>query len=161
MTNSEPISLRPAGPEDEAFLFRVYASTREEELAVTGWDERQKLAFLQMQYRAQSTDYRGKFRSWYDVIVVDGRDAGRMLVERTKSEIHLTDVGLLPEFRGRGIGTRMMNDLLDEAARAGLPIRLFVEQFNPAFRLYTRLGFTTIGEHGIYQEMEWLPPRPE
>jgi ribosomal protein S18 acetylase RimI-like enzyme len=158
MSGTHRVALRPAGPDDEAFLLRVYASGREEELAATGWDEARKLAFLEMQYRAQSASYRANLKAWYDVIVVDGRDAGRLLVDRTASEISISDVGLLPEYRGRGIGTGLMRDVLDEAARARLPVRLYVEQFNPAFRLYQRLGFLPIGEHGVYVHMEWRPP---
>ncbi len=157
MSPIEPISLRPAGPEDEPFLFRVFASTRIDELAITGWDEAQKLAFLRMQFHAQSVDYRGKFRSWYDVIVVGDVDAGRLLVEHAEDEVRIADVGLLPEYRNRGIGGGLMRGVLDEAARAGLPVRLHVEQFNPALRLYQRLGFTTVDEHGIYLLMEWSP----
>ena len=158
MNQTNQVALRPAAPDDEPFLFRVYASGREEELAATGWDEAQKLAFLTMQYRAQSTSYRANLKSWYDVIVVDGQDAGRILVDRTGSSIAIADVGLLPEYRGLGIGGALMRDVLDEAARVGHPVRLYVEQFNPAFRLYQRLGFTPIGEHGVYVHMEWRPP---
>jgi ribosomal protein S18 acetylase RimI-like enzyme len=152
------VALRPAGPDDEPFLFRVYASGREEELAATGWSEAQKLAFLEMQYRAQSKSYRANLRAWYDVIVVDGRDAGRLLVNRTESEFSVSDIGLLPEYRNQGIGGALMHRVLDKAARARLPVRLHVEQFNPAFCLYQRLGFLPIGEHGIYVHMEWTPP---
>ena len=152
------VALRPAGPDDESFLFRVYASGREEELAVTGWDEAQKLAFLEMQYRAQSASYRASLGAWYDVIVVDGDDAGRVLVDRNESEVSVADIGLLPEYRNQGIGGALIRGILDEAAGARLPVRLHVEQFNPAFRLYQRLGFQPIGEHGIYVHMEWTPP---
>jgi ribosomal protein S18 acetylase RimI-like enzyme len=158
MTDLSRVALRPAGPDDEPFLFRVYASGREEELAVTGWTEAQKHAFLEMQYRAQSASYRANLKSWYDVIVVDGRDAGRILVDRTESEVSLADIGLLPEYRNQGIGGALMRGVLDEAARAQLPVRLYVEQFNPAYRMYQRLGFLPIGEHGIYVHMEWTPP---
>ena len=103
-------------------------------------------------------DYRGKFRSWYDVIVVGDRDAGRLLVEWADDEVKIADVGLLPEYRNRGIGGGLMRDVLARAAPLGLPVRLHVEQFNPAFRLYQRLGFTPIDEHGIYVQMEWRPP---
>ncbi len=115
------VALRAAGPDDEPFLFRVYASGREEELAVTGWNEAQKLAFLEMQYRAQSASYRANLKAWYDVIAVDGRDAGRVLVNRTESEVSVADIGLLPEYRNQGIGGTLMRGVLDEAARAGSP----------------------------------------
>jgi len=47
------LALRPAGPEDIAFLFRVYASTRTEELAPVPWSDEQKRAFLAMQFDLQ------------------------------------------------------------------------------------------------------------
>lgn len=160
MSMNERVALRPAGPEDEPFLFRVYASGREEELSATGWDEAQKLAFLEMQFRAQSTSYRANLRAWYDVIAVEGLDAGRILVDRSESVISLADIGLLPEYRGQGIGGALIRAVLDEAAQARLPVRLHVEPFNPALRLYQRLGFQPIGEHGFYIHMEWVPTQP-
>ena len=42
-------------------------------------------------------------------------------------------------------------------AGAGLPVRIHVEKFNPALRLYRRLGFTEIEDKGIYLFMEWQP----
>ena len=157
MNINERVALRPAGPEDESFLFRVYASSREAEISATGWDEAQKFAFLEMQYRAQSTSYRANLRAWYDVIVVGGLDAGRLLVDRSGSVISLADIGLLPEDRGKGIGGVVIRAVLDEAAQARLPVRLHVEPFNSALRLYQRLGFRAIGEHAIYTHMEWVP----
>ncbi len=46
------ISLRPASPEDEHFLLKLYASTRQEEMALLNWPEGQKEAFLRMQFNA-------------------------------------------------------------------------------------------------------------
>src|SRR5262247_3015820 len=54
------VSFRAVGPEDEPFLMEVYGSTRAEELALTGWDEQQRGAFLKMQLDAQHVHYRGK-----------------------------------------------------------------------------------------------------
>ena len=41
-------TFRPIAPEDEDFLYRVYASTREDELALLDWDDDQKESFLKM-----------------------------------------------------------------------------------------------------------------
>jgi ribosomal protein S18 acetylase RimI-like enzyme len=48
-----------------------------------------------------------------------------------------------------------MQDLLDEAAAAGKPVRIYVEHNNPAMRLYRRLGFQQVGDSGVYFLMEW------
>jgi len=46
-------SLRPIRLDDEGFLFRLYASTRQEEISAWGWNQAQQEAFLHVQYTAQ------------------------------------------------------------------------------------------------------------
>ena len=72
-------------------------------------------------------------------------------------EIRLIDIALLLEHRNAGIGARLLQDLLAEAAQAGKPVRIHVEKFNPALRLYERLGFTPIEDQGVYLLMQWSP----
>ena len=155
------IGLRPAVPADEPFLYRVYASTREEELRPFDWDGDQKAAFLTMQFRAQSSSYRQNFpardTTWSSSAV---NPSGRILVHRGADEICVVDIGLLPEYRNQGIGGALLKAVLDEAAEAGKPVRLHVESFNRAVRLYERLGFGPIRTDGIHVEMEWSPRIP-
>jgi ribosomal protein S18 acetylase RimI-like enzyme len=84
------------------------------------------------------------------VIVAGGEDAGRLYVARWEDEIRIVDIALLPEFRGRGIGSALLRDLIDEAEAAGRPLSIHVEQNNPARPLYDRLGFEEAGEFGVY-----------
>lgn len=152
------ITLRPITPEDEEFLYRVYASTREEELAVLDWDETQGEAFLRMQFNAQHTYYVHQFgQAAFDLILLDGEPIGRLYVDRRADEIRIIDIALLTEYRRQGIGSRLMKGILVEAESAGLPVRIHVEQNNPALGLYTRLGFERIGDEGVYYLMEWRP----
>ncbi len=150
------IALRPAGPADEAFQFQVYASTRAEEMALVPWSAEEKQAFLAMQFSAQRQGYAAQFpdANW-QIILQGGAPIGRLIVDRSEEEIRFIDIALLPEHRGRGIGTPLIRGLQEEAAQAGRPLRLHVETFSRALGLYRRLGFQTIGEHGIYLEMEW------
>jgi len=153
-----PVSLRPEQPDDEAFLFAVYASTREDELAITGWDEATRLAFLNMQFRAMQVGYRGSFpQAQFSIVLCDGRPVGRLVVDRTGNEIHVVDVALLPASRNRGIGTVLMRDLCVEAENCGKPIRLRVLKHSPALRFYQRLGFKPIEDFDFDEQMEWRP----
>jgi ribosomal protein S18 acetylase RimI-like enzyme len=148
------IALRPATPEDEPFLLRVYASTREQELAQVPFTPEQKAAFLAQQFQAQSVHYANHYGdASFDVVEVDGVPAGRLIVARGEQELLIVDVALLEAFRGRGIGTRLLTPLLAEADAAGKPITIHVEHQNPAQRLYARLGFAPVpdGDEGIYQ----------
>lgn len=153
------ITLRPIAEEDAELLLRVYRSTREEELAtVVDWSEEQKDWFIRMQFNAQHAWYREHYvGAQFSVILVDGVPAGRLYVHRREREIRLVDIAFLPEYRNRGLGTAMLRDLFAEAEAAGKPLTIHVEKYNPAMRLYQRLGFTRIGETGPYDLMEWRP----
>lgn len=153
-----PFNLRPAEPEDEPFLFRVYASTRADEMAAWGWDAAQQEAFLRMQFTAQHLNYRAQFPDAdHRVIIAGGHPAGRILVDRTGQGILLVDIALLADCRNAGIGTALIRDLQREATEAGLPVDLHVLKTNPAARLYERLGFQATDDDGIYLQMKWLP----
>jgi GNAT superfamily N-acetyltransferase len=158
---SPSISQRPIRLEDEEFLYRVYASTRAQELAPLDWSDEQKGAFLRMQFRAQHRYYmENYYSSRFDVVLLDGEPAGRLYVARWSEEMRIIDVALLPEFRGRGVGTALIGALSQEAAEKGLPLRIHVERGNPALALYERLGFRPVADRGVYLFLEWRRPAP-
>lgn len=152
------ITLRPITDDDLPFLSRLYASTREEELSVVPWPEEQKRTFLEQQFRAQHHHYHEHYSgAAFDLLLVDGEPAGRLYVARWPREIRIVDIALLPEHRGRGVGTELLQGLLDEGARSGKPVSIHVEKNNPALHLYQRLGFRPIEDKGVYLLMEWSP----
>jgi ribosomal protein S18 acetylase RimI-like enzyme len=150
------ITVRTARPEDEEFLFELYASTRIEEAALLGWAPLMQGNFLRLQFKAQQMHYLSQVAEVdHRIIVVDDRDAGRIIVLRTEKELVLADIALLPEHRGAGIGASLIRELLDEGDRKGLPVRLHVEKTSRALHLYERLGFKTVADRGMHFHMEW------
>ncbi len=148
--------LRPVGEQDQAFLLRVYASTRADEIAQTGWSEAQAEAFVRMQFVAQQQHYRSHDADAdFDIIEVDGAPAGRLYVARRPERIHVIDIAILPPWRRRGHGTALLRQLLAEGERAALPVSIYVEIHNPAQQLYARLGFKEVSSAGLYRLMEW------
>jgi GNAT superfamily N-acetyltransferase len=156
MTSAAAVTLRPCVEADLPFLQEVYANTRLEELAPLGWSEAQTQAFLQEQFRVQHAYYH---RTWpaanYSVVLLDGQPVGRLYVDRRDDELRVLDLALLPSHRGQGIGGGLLAEILAEARGRGLPVRIHVEQGNPARRLYERLGFREIHAAGFYHFMEW------
>ena len=150
------LSLRPATPDDEAFLCELYSISRREELAAWGWDAAQRDSFLTMQFVAQQAHFRNQFSDAdHSIVLVDGRAMGRMVVARMEQEIRLADIALLPECRNAGIGTSLIRDLHLEGRASGKPLRLHVAKTNRAQELYIRLGFAKIGDTGTHFLMEW------
>jgi ribosomal protein S18 acetylase RimI-like enzyme len=149
------ICFRPITEKDVDFLYHVYASTRQMEMSATGWDEAQIEAFLRMQFRLQHTQYTQNYpNASLNIILIDGIPAGRLYVSRAKDTMRIIDITLLPEFRGKGIGGRIMKDLAVEADARGLVMSLHVEVNNPILTLYKSLGFEGKELRGIYYYME-------
>jgi ribosomal protein S18 acetylase RimI-like enzyme len=155
---SQGFALRPESDADIPFLSRLYASVREDEFTRVPWSADQKQAFLTSQFQAQRLHYRTYFGECaFDVIEQRGEPAGRLYLDIRQTQLHIIDIALLPAWRGRGIGTAILKALQGAGRTSGKGVGIMVEKFNPALRLYRRLGFTDIADHGVYLEMEWLP----
>jgi ribosomal protein S18 acetylase RimI-like enzyme len=155
----DSLALRAADADDVGFLYSVYASTRQDELALVPWSPADKEAFLRQQFTAQDTYYRQRHPNTEFLVVLDGGEpVGRLYVCESADQMIVMDIALLPEHRGRGIGTRLIEALLERAKASGVPVVLHVEAHNPAQRLYARLGFVDVGEEGVYRELEWRAP---
>jgi ribosomal protein S18 acetylase RimI-like enzyme len=152
------LRLRRASPEDLPFLSRLYASTREEELAPVPWSAAQKAAFLQWQFDAQHAYYTANYpEARFDVILLQDAPVGRLYVARWKDEIRIIDISLLPAYRRRGLGSALLRTLLAEGARSDRPVTIHVERENPALRLYEKLGFRRAEDRGVYWFLRWTP----
>jgi ribosomal protein S18 acetylase RimI-like enzyme len=152
------ITRRATEPGDEAFLYALYCSTRESEMALTGWSEDEKESFLRMQFHAQTTDYARNYAdAQFDLLLCEGEPAGRLYLDRREDEIRIVDIALMPAFRNRGIGSELLAEVMAEAEESGKTVTIHVEVNNPAMSLYNRLGFKPVGEHGVYLLMERKP----
>ena len=152
------ISLRPYQDYDRDFLFKLYASTRMDEIAPFGWPPVQQEAFLRMQFTAQQQWYSMSYaQAGHQIIEQDGVPIGRLMVSREKPAAVLVDIALLPEHRGKGIGGALIRDLIRQCDQQKLPLQLQVLKTNPALRLYERLGFLRTAEDQIYIQMERQP----
>jgi ribosomal protein S18 acetylase RimI-like enzyme len=152
------IALRPAEEKDDPFIMEVYRSTREEELKFTQWTEQQKQAFIRMQSTAQLAEYRSKYPgAAFRIITCKKKDAGRFYTWESEQEIRLIDITLLPAFRGKGIGSFLLNELVKKADKLQKKISLHVEPANPVMQLYLRLGFIHLRNNGRHYYMERNP----
>jgi ribosomal protein S18 acetylase RimI-like enzyme len=152
------IELRLQQKKDDAFIEAVYRSTREVELNLTNWPEEQKKAFVMMQSMAQLAEYKTKYPdAAYQVIIYKKKDAGRFYTWENENEIRLIDITLLPAFRGKGIASFLVGELIKKSEKGRKKISLHVDPANPALRLYLRLGFVHIKNNGRHHYMERKP----
>jgi ribosomal protein S18 acetylase RimI-like enzyme len=158
LTLPQGVALRVVVDADLPLLERVYASTRIEELAQTDWSEEQKAAFVHFQFEAQHAHYTTHYHdAQFFVVEHAGTAVGRLYLHWRTDELRIVDIALLPEARGSGLGGALLAALMARAAAETKAVSIHVEQMNPAMRLYRRLGFVKIGEHGVYDLMRWNP----
>jgi len=151
------IRLRAATPTDEAFLLKLYESSRGDDLRGLGWEEERISEFLKMQYEAQQRFFESEYkRADNQIVLREDNLLGRLLVDRREHEIRCIDLALLPEYRNAGIGTFLLRQLQEEANRGRKPLRLQIIRFNRAVNLLERLGFARTSETGTHFQMEWM-----
>lgn len=167
MTASQSLSrqalvLRPVGPDDEAFLRTVYASTREAELAMVPWDAAMKAAFIQHQFTAQLAHYREKYPTGEHSVVLFGNErVGRLYLNRGIEFIHILDLTILPAFRSHGIGSLLLGDLVAEADASGRGMSIYVETISPrSQQFFDNFGFVAVSESGIHRRLERPAVKP-
>lgn len=149
-----PLRLRLEEEGDRNFLCALYGSTRKTELDRVDWSDAQKQQFVEHQFSAQASQYRQHYPlAAFLVVELDGERIGRLYLHRARTELRLMEVTLVPAMRNQGLGSLLMRNLIEWSNELGLPVTLHVEPFNPAHRLYQRLGFETIEVRGVYHFM--------
>jgi ribosomal protein S18 acetylase RimI-like enzyme len=142
---------------DEAALFQLYTTVRADELEMQGWDPELRNQILRFQFEAQRRGYREQFPAADErVILRDGSPVGWIVVDRSGAELNGIDLALLLEERNKGVGTRVIRGLQQEAAAENRPMVLSVLTLNlRALGLYVRLGFRVISKTDTHTIMEW------
>ncbi len=153
------LAVRPALPQDEIFLYDLYAAVRGPEFDQAPINASQKEHLLRIQFRGQMSSYAQMFpNSCCHVVMLDGKPAGRLWVAPLEGELHLVDIALHPSLQSKGIGSVLIKRLQEEATKARLPIRCMVLRFNPgSLRFHRRLGFNIVREDQMYYFLEWRP----
>lgn len=157
------VSLRPAGAEDAPFQRLLYRSLRWEEFAPLPWPDAARIDFIDQQFDFQQRHYAAAFPAAEYYLILSGAEPiGRIYIDRSGRALHLAEIALLPDWRGRGIGAALI-EALQQAVRDGQgdSVELQVLATNPARRLYERLGFVQRGGDEEFPplsvEMYWRP----
>lgn len=152
-------SLRHATAADLPFLHTLYAQTRAGELEAMGWPREAREHFVASQFALQHRHYVTHFADGpFLVVERRGSPVGRLYLHRDTGGLLIVDITLTADCRGQGIGSALLQAVLDQARALACGVRLHVDLRNSdAHRLYTRLGFVETGTEGAYRCMRRDP----
>jgi ribosomal protein S18 acetylase RimI-like enzyme len=131
-----PLGRRPATEADLPFLLALRRESMGPHLATAG-------------LQGSDEDYLVRVRHRFDcaeVLMFNGQPVGLLKLLREPGQWRVLQLQLSDAVRGQGIGRRLLEGLLSDAARAGVTVGLSVLKANPAKRLYQQLGFSVVGE---------------
>jgi len=123
--------LRPARPQDFEYCAALYFAEMEK-----------TIEDLKLDRATHAVGFRQRWQAiQVRMITLDGADIGWLQTMAREDALFLGQLFVEPAFQRQGIGTEVMNHLIDEARSAGQAMTLGVVKTNPALRLYRRLGF--------------------
>lgn|SRR5262245_38856511 len=156
--------LRLERPDDEPFLFRLFAANNMRVLQLAGFLPEVADKVIAFQYRSQTATYRGMFPdAVYSIVEFDGEPVGRFIEHDETEFVYFVDFVLFPQYQAKGLGPALTRALMDEWAARGRGTRVKVLVSNePCLKMCHRLGFvrTDEGENG-YVELRWYLPGNE
>jgi ribosomal protein S18 acetylase RimI-like enzyme len=139
------ITTRKATDDDKPFLWKLkVASLRPYVAQIYGWDEPTQYGYFE----------NGFHPSAIQIIQYDGQNVGMYELQESVKSWFLAVIMVLPEFQNKGIGSTIIQRMIDDIAVSNKPLRLQVFKVNPARRLYERLGFVKLGESKTHIQME-------
>lgn len=143
------ITTRPATAEDADFARRVHHEAYRELIVrrYGPWNE-----VTQDEFFKQSWE-----KGTHEIIMSSGVPCGYYFVERKEGYFFLSEILILPEFQGKGIGTKVLEDLIEKSKTEDIPLRLQVFKENKAQDLYRRLGFRDLEPTGSHFQLEFNP----
>jgi ribosomal protein S18 acetylase RimI-like enzyme len=101
-----------------------------------GWDDAWQLAEFEKRFEQYSVS----------VIEVESCAVGSLWLEQRSDSLYIHDLQVAPPQQGKGIGTAVIERVIEQGVSRGLPIALSVVPANPRAReLYERLGFRVTG----------------
>ncbi len=93
----------------------------------------------------------------HEILLNGNSETGYCSVEQLSDYIVVHELVLLPEFQRKGIGSKILREVMEEAKAKNIPVKLQVLKENQAQHLYRKLGFKDTGSTDTHIQMEFSP----
>ncbi len=151
------LNFRLREKSDEKFISNLFFEHKVAEINASAWPEEMKLQLVDIQFMAFEKSIALKYLNLEDKIIsLNSNRVGRIVLNKSISEINIIYLSILSKYQGRGIGKEVLRQLFDESEHEKKAIILKVTKENPAYKLYLNLGFRIIDKDAIKYTMSYL-----
>ena len=142
------IKFSPVSLNDLQLLFELHSISMSEVVAqVFGWDEgRQKAMFCE---KFKTMDH-----FW---ILLDEKPVGAIRLKEHPGLLEIRSLEIYPQYQRQGIGTALIQHLIQRAHHEKINLFLRAFQINPAIHLFMRMGFKIYDENDTHFMMIYRP----
>ena len=99
-------------------------------------------------------------RGHISIIQVDGERVGMIQILDQPYSVEIGEIQIQPSYQRRGIGSRVLSDVINQAHKRGKSLALSVALKNePAYRFYQRHGFRQMSQTETHYQLQ-CDPRP-
>jgi ribosomal protein S18 acetylase RimI-like enzyme len=151
------ISLCPIEPKDNEFLLRVFKESRPDLNLINDISEEQRESIILEQFKMEKQQLEQIYpNAEFSIIKLNEEPIGRIYIYYGETTNRIVEIGLLEDYRGLGIGQRLMTTVIGNATKMKKNVRLQVAWFNQrAYKFYERIGFKVIENQEVFFEMEY------
>jgi GNAT superfamily N-acetyltransferase len=140
------LEIRRATAEDLPFLVRLACAAYRDVVTIQfgAWDEDEQAA----RFSAKAA------RLPFEIAEEAGRPVAAISSTAGADAVVLHELLVLPEYQGRGAGTRLLRREIRRARDLGLPLRLHTLRTSRALELYVRNGFVVVRRDEVFVDLE-------
>ncbi|HAZ02478.1 MAG TPA: hypothetical protein DCY97_09950 [Marinilabiliales bacterium] len=153
MTFSMQITYKEGDNSYNDFIKELFFQYKTSELLAFNWPSEILVSLLEMQFKAQEDSYRKQFPNANGFIIeIENVPVGWLLLTKADT-YHIVDIIIHNNFQGKGIGSQVIKELIEQASVENKKVTLKVAKNNTALKLYSTLGFKIIDEDDVYLKM--------
>jgi ribosomal protein S18 acetylase RimI-like enzyme len=139
------IRLRDVKPDDYDFLYNLHREALMRYIDLTwGWEEEWQARYFRERFNPEDRK----------IIQLHEEDIGCISVQDQVDALFIAYIAILPVYQQQGVGTYLIKNVIQEAGRRNIPVRLHTLKVNPVWEWYERLGFRRTGSTGTHILME-------
>ncbi len=148
-TMESQITKRPVTPDDKEWAREIhhksYRSVVEDQFGP--WNEDFQNKFFDEDFAPDNSE----------LVMCDGEPCGYITKERSDEGITLHELVVSPDYQGKGIGSMLLKEVMDEGRKTGMSVKLMALKKNKAAELYRRMGFKEVQESDTHYFFEFDP----